>query len=112
MSETLEAVKETLRAYGQEHLLLKYSEMSDEGKKHLLDQIKDIDFEQMKTLYEATKHEVETGGDRIEPISFVNQFTMPESEKAKYIKAGEAEIRAGKLGFITMAGGQRNKTWT
>ena len=112
MIENIEAVRETLKKYGQEHLLLKYDEMSEEGKKYLLEQIKDIDFDQMKELFEATKHEVETGEDKIEPISYVNQFKLPEAEKSKYIQSGEEVIRTGKLGFITMAGGQRNKTWT
>ena len=106
MSETIEAVRETLKKYGQEHLLLKYNEMSDENKARLLEQIEDIDFEQMKNLYEATKHEVEVGTDKIEPISYINKQKLPEDQKAKYIKTGEEVIRNGKLGFITMAGGQ------
>ena len=111
MSEMLEAVRETIKKYGQEHLLLKYEEMTDENKEFLLKQIEDIDFEQILNLFENTKKEIETGNDKIEPISYINQFKLSEDEREKYIKIGEEAIRAGKLGFITMAGGQRYKTW-
>ena len=112
MSKSIESVRETLKKYGQEHLLLKYDEMKEEGKEYLLEQIEDIDFDQMKDLFEATKHEIQTGEDKIEPISYINQFKLSEVEKTKYIQTGEEVIKSGKLGFITMAGGQRNKTWT
>lgn len=111
MSESLEAVREILKKYDQEHLLLKYDEMTEESKKYLLEQIEDIDFDQMKKLYESTKSEHDVGSDKIEPISYVNQFKLSQEERDGYKKVGEETIRAGKLGFITMAGGQRNKAW-
>ena len=106
MSETLETAKEMLKEYGQEHLLLKYDNLPDEGKKHLLEQIEDIDFKQILRLFEETKKKIDTGNDKIEPISYVNQFKLPEVDRAKYIEIGEEIIKEGKLGFITMAGGQ------
>ncbi len=106
MGEKEEAVRETLKKYGQEHLLLKYNEMSAEDKEKLLEQIQEIDFEQILNLYENTKKEIEVGKDKIEPIEYVNQFKLSNEEREKYIKIGEEAIRAGKLGFITMAGGQ------
>lgn len=112
MNKKLESVRKTLKKYGQEHLLLKYDEMSDEDKESLLEQIEDINFDQILSLFENTKKEVELGNDKIEPISYINKFKIPEDEKEKYIKVGESIIKAGKLGFITMAGGQGTRLRT
>ena len=59
MEKELEDIKKVLKKYGQEHLLLRYNEMNDEEKKELLEQIKTIDFDLMKKLYEkASKPEI------------------------------------------------------
>lgn len=101
-----QAVREKLVKYGQGHLLLKYEGMSEDEKEHLLNQILDIDFEQIINLYEGTKKDIELGNDKIEPISYIDKFKLNEEEKVRYEKIGEDAIKAGKLGFITMAGGQ------
>ena len=106
MSEKEQAVREMVKKYGQEHLLQKYEQMSEQDKEILLDQIQDIDFDQILKLYDNTKKEIELGDDKIEPISYINKYKLSDEEKSKYKKIGEDAIRAGKLGFITMAGGQ------
>ena len=52
MEKELEDIKKVLKKYGQEHLLLKYDEMNDEQKEELLEQIRTIDFELMKNIFE------------------------------------------------------------
>ena len=42
MDERIQAVREKLKQYGQEHLLLKYNEMSDKEKEFLLLYIEDF----------------------------------------------------------------------
>ena len=106
MEQKEQAVKEILKKYDQEHLLIKYEQMSKEDQEYLLNQILDIDFDQIMSLYENTKKEIELGNDKIEPISYVDKFKLSQEEKTEYEKLGENAIKAGKLGFITMAGGQ------
>ena len=105
-------IREKLKSYGQEHLMLKYDSMNAEDKTKLLNQLSSIDFEQIKNLYDMTKKQIEIGHDRIEPISYVDKNTLSDEEKIHYNEIGENAIKQGKLGFITMAGGQRNKAWT
>lgn len=106
MEEKLVQVKELLQKYGQEHLLLKYEEMTNEDKEILLDQILKIDFPQILDLYEKTKQKIELGNDKIDPISYVNKDKMTDEERKRYSEIGEEFIKSGKLGFVTMAGGQ------
>lgn len=106
MEEKEKQVREKLSKCGQEHLLLKYEEMTKEEKEKLLDQILAINFEQILDLYEKTKKEIEFGEDKIEPIPYVDKDKLSDDEKKRYQEIGEEAIRQGKLGFITMAGGQ------
>ena len=76
MDEELDKVKELLKQYGQEHLLLKYNEMDDEGKQELLNQIENIDFDLMKRLYEQAKTPVENSNTVIEPIEHVDKSKL------------------------------------
>ena len=94
-------MKEILEKYNQQHLLKDYYKLEK--------QILRIDFEQIMNLYEKTKNEIKFE-DKIEPISFIDKSKIEDKEK--YEKIGEEEIRQGKLAFVTMAGGQRYKTWT
>ena len=106
MDENYEKVIEVLRKYGQEHLLLKYEQMNQEERKKLLQQIKQIDFEQILNLYEKTKEVIVESKDIIEPISFVDKEKVNVEEKNMLILKGEEKIKNGKLAYVTMAGGQ------
>ena len=57
--------------------------------KKLINQILNIDFEQISELYENTKHEIEFGSSKIEPINYLekdkiinecNLYLMNENE--------------------------------
>ena len=109
MEEKEKKVREILAKFDQEHLLQKYDEMSVERKNQLLDQILRINFEQIQNLYKKTKEKPKFENDRIEPIAFVDKEKLDNNEKEHVQKMGEEIIQAGKLGYITMAGGQRNK---
>ncbi len=106
MNEKEEQVKELLKKYGQEHLLIKYDDMNQEQKEKLLNQILQINFEQILSLYEETKKKVEFANDIIEPISYIDKTKLTEDEKNHYERIGGEAIKNGKLGYITMAGGQ------
>ena len=98
--------EEITKKYNQEHLLKFYEKLSDENKEKLLKQILSIDFEQMKKLFENTKHEVEFGDAKIEPISYIEKSKIDEDSYKKYKETGAEAIKNGKLAVVTMAGGQ------
>ena len=112
METKLEKAKDILKKYNQEHLLSQYEKLTEDKKEYLLNQIINIDFDQIKNLYEKTKQEIEIKEDKIEPIKYIDKEKLTEEEKKKYYEIGANEIRLGKLAVVTMAGRTRNKTWT
>ena len=106
MEEKITRAKEILEKYGQEHLLKFYSELSDEKKSKLLDDILTIDFKQLQELYESTKMKQNYENGKIEPIAYKSKENLSKEELDKYTKIGEEAIRQGKLAVVTMAGGQ------
>lgn len=101
-----EEMKNILEKYGQEHVLLAYERLSEDGKKILLEQVGRVDFEQVNKLFEITKAVPELGDATIEPIPYVDTLKLTDEEKNRYIEEGERLIREGKLAVVTMAGGQ------
>ena len=68
MDNTLEEAKAILKKYNQEHLLNGYEKLEEKKQKQLLNQIMNIDFELIKSLYDNTKKENSTNDDKIEPM--------------------------------------------
>ena len=73
MDENLDEIKWTLKKYSQEHLLNGFDNLSEKNQKELLHQIKDIDFDLMKSLYENTKKETKVEDFSIKPIDYVDK---------------------------------------
>jgi len=58
----IEAVKPKLKKYGQEHLLKFYDNLDENKKEKLLEQIENIDFELINSLYDSTKGTAKNNG--------------------------------------------------
>ena len=103
-----EEIKEILKKNNQEQLLVCYNKLDTEGKEKLLNQISDIDFKQINTLYENTKNNKNTNSkdDLIEPIDYVDESKLTEEEYNNYKNVGENIIKTKKLAVLTVAGGQ------
>lgn len=106
MDEKYEKVKEVLKKYKQEQLLIWYDKLLEAEKEELLDQILQIDFEQMQKLYEETKNEKDFKKYDIKPLSYIDKQKLEQSQKEKYEKLGRKLIRKGRYAVVTMAGGQ------
>ena len=105
MEENLETIRKTLKKYSQEHLLNMYEKLDESKQKQLLEQIKNIDFELINSLYNNTKKELEISHEEITPIEFLDKEKLNGYYKG-FQETGEKAIRAGKLAAVTMAGGQ------
>lgn len=104
-------IEEKLKKYNQEHLLKYIKSLEENKKQEFLNQILELDLEQIKNLYaEALKKEDNKEVD-IEPINCIDIEKIEDEEKNKYNKIGEDIIKNGRYAIVTMAGGQRNKTW-
>ena len=105
MDLNLEEAKSILKKYGQEHLLNHYDKLDEKKKKTLLEQISNIDFELVNSLYNSTKQQKTNNNDEITPIDYLDKFKL--NEKYKYYESiGKKAIKEGKLAAVTMAGGQ------
>lgn len=106
MSDDFIKAKEIVEKYNQQHVLNFYDKLSEEKQNKLINQILNIDFEQINKLYENTKHEVEFGDSKIEPINYLEKDKMSKENFEKFDNIGTEMIKQGKLAVVTMAGGQ------
>ncbi|MCI8362208.1 MAG: hypothetical protein HFJ41_03605 [Clostridia bacterium] len=105
-------VKQKLSKYGQVHLLKFYEELTEEEKENLLEDILEINFEQIEKLYKETRIEEKFKEDVIEHIKYTDKEKLTMEDKEYYNKIGEKIIKNNEYAVVTLAGGQRNKTWT
>ena len=105
MDSRLGEIKAILKKYGQEHLLNHYEKMDETHQKKLLDEIENIDFELINSLYDNTKKEEKNTKEEITPIDFLDKYKLNDDYK-RYEKIGQKAIKEGQLAVVTMAGGQ------
>lgn len=109
MEDKLSQVKDILQKYHQEHLIQFYDELTPEQRKFLLKQILTTDFEEIANLYEMSKFNVLDTTEEIEPLPYVVKASLLEDEIQQFSHIGENVISSGKMGVITLAGGQGSR---
>lgn len=109
MNYELLLAKKILKKYNQEHLLDFYKELSKEEKKSLLNQILNIDFEKILSLYDNSMKNEDISQVKISPLPHIEKALIPEKDLQKYISIGEAIIKSNQFAVITMAGGQGSR---
>ncbi len=101
MSMTLEQAKAKLEQYGQQHVLKYYEELSETGKRALLDQIDATDM----SILDACLHKEELAQKgEITPLAAM-QIPEIEANRESFTKTGLEAIRAGRVGAVLLAGG-------
>ena len=105
MEKKIEEIKDILKKYDQEHLLNHYDKLDEKHKKQLIEQIENIDFALIKSLYQNANKEEKNEKDEITPIDYLDKYKL--NDKYKYYEdLGKRAIKEGKLAAVTMAGGQ------
>ncbi|MGN0435189.1 MAG: UTP--glucose-1-phosphate uridylyltransferase [Wujia sp.] len=94
-------VTEKLNAYGQQHVLKYYNELTIKEQTKLLEQIEAIDWSFSKYLDKSAKD----SDGIIAPLGAMPLKQIRESE-AQYRETGLKAIREGKLCLLLLAGGQ------
>ena len=89
MEERLEAVKEKLAKYGQEHLLKGYDKLDEKTQKILLNQIENMDFDLIKSLYENTAKEQKKSEAKVEPIEYLDKYKLKLNNKTQIVNCKE-----------------------
>ena len=106
MDDKLKKAKEILKKYNQEHLLQFYNELTDAQRANLVKQILSIDFEEILYLYEKSKKDVFDTTEEAEPIKYMVKEDLSDGKLKQFTNTGIKAIKTGKLGVITLAGGQ------
>lgn len=105
-------ILELLKNYKQEKIV---KELERNRNEELEKQILSIDFEKVEEIKEIIKQQTEGQemfhNDIIEKIDYIDSKDLTIEEKEECEKIGEEIIKNGKYAVVTMAGGQRNKTW-
>lgn len=100
---------ELLNKYNQPKLK---NELEENKNEQLIDQILSIDFKQIELVKSEIGKEKEFSNDVIENIHYIDPSKISEDMLQHYKEIGENIISEGHYAVVTMAGGQRNKTWT
>ena len=109
MEYKLKKAKDILSKYGQEHLLQFYDELTIEQQDYLLNQILSIDFDEILYLYEKGKINAYDSTERIEPLPYIDKENLSLRESKYFSQIGNKAISEGKIGVITLAGGQGSR---
>ena len=105
MQYNIEEIKHKLKKYGQEHLLIFYDKLDEKKQNELLEQIDEIDFDLINSIYSRTRDILKQEDAKIEPIDFIDKYKLKDKYKY-YEDIGKKAIKEGKLACVTMAGGQ------
>lgn len=100
---------ELLNKYNQPKLK---NELEENKNEQLIDQILSIDFKQIELVKSEIGKEKEFSNDVIENIHYTDPSKISEDMLQHYKEIGENIISKDHYAVVTMAGGQRNKTWT
>ena len=109
MIDKLSKVKEILQKYNQEHLLYFYSELSDDEKEILLNQILNIDFDEILNLYKDSMQNEKLDISTVSPLPHLEKDLFSDDEILEYTKIGEDLIKRGDFAVVTMSGGQGSR---
>ena len=104
---TFEQAKETLRQHGQEHVLTFWDRLDAGGRAQLLERVAALDFASIGRMQGLLKAK-SAAAAASEPAAADVVELAPEAREAAYA-AGEAEIRAGKVAVLLVAGGQGSR---
>ncbi|XP_033342393.2 UDP-N-acetylglucosamine pyrophosphorylase mmy [Megalopta genalis] len=110
----MEVLRRNLAAFGQEHLLQFWDQLSEKERDELRQDITELNLEEVTLCYERAMHvssSMQRGSldDKVSPIpkERIGSVKTTNGEQIKiYEKLGLQEIANGKVAVVLMAGGQ------
>lgn len=109
MDDKLSIVKDILKKYNQQHLIQFFNELTELQKNDLLNQILKINFDEILSLYELSKQEIYNSTEEIEPLPYTVKSSLSDSKLKQLSSIGVKAIKSGKIGVISLAGGQGSR---
>jgi len=108
MTNTIDALREQAAAFGQQHVFRFWDQLDDAGRAQLAADLAQVDFPLMKRLADTWVHDeppAETF-ECIEPVPVIPVVDPARPDAVEALAAGEAALRAGRVGLFLVAGGQ------
>jgi len=96
-----------LKRHAQEHVLAGWDGLAVEARHTLVEQLAGIDFEELEALF-ARRGEPHTAlpeRESVHPLSVISPMALTTEDW----DAGEAELRAGRVAALVVAGGQGSR---
>ncbi len=97
---------ENLKIYGQTRTLKILENVDKETRKKIIEELHDINFIQLKELYNNIEEEAEVNVGELKPIKSLNPDKITKEEKEMYENVGADILRNNKFAVVTMSGGQ------
>lgn len=110
--ENYNKAKEILKEYKQEHIIEFIDKSNEIVKGKIINQVLNIDFGELKELYEKTFESLFVDLEELHPIAGVNPDRLTSEELTNYEKIGSDIIKSNKFAVATMAGGQGTRLRT
>lgn len=104
--DKMQDIIDILKTYNQEHIINLLEKINEEQEKDLIEQISNIDFHQIKELFDNTKKEVEIKENKIEPLEYLDKDKLSKETRDRFDKLGSEVLGKGEYAVVTMAGGQ------
>jgi UDP-N-acetylglucosamine/UDP-N-acetylgalactosamine diphosphorylase len=99
-------LRQRLQKYAQEHVFAGWDRLSDEERRGLLDQLRGLDLEQLRTLYANRDHSFAVPSmERIQPIPVIPH----DADSGEARRRGEESLRRGEVAVLLVAGGQGSR---
>jgi len=113
LEERMEAFKDDLKKFGQEHVLTWWSDLSEEEQEELMNDLSDIDLEEMVEMYRSSCGPDASSNARdmssmkpIEESLCQNVNTASAEELDEYRSIALRAAAKGQVGVLLLAGGQ------
>lgn len=103
---------EILKKYNQEHIIKFIDRANGETREKLINQVLNIDFDEIKELYEKVFEDIYVDLEELKPISGINPERLSKKEIETYEDIGIDIIKSNKFAVATMAGGQGTRLRT
>ncbi len=102
----VEKAMEKLKKYNQDSVLKVMAKFTEEEKEKISNQILEMNFENLKNLFDTLSKEEINAGKKIEPISALKKNKLEPEKLEEINKKGENIVTSGKFAVATMSGGQ------
>src|ERR1700752_633644 len=99
-------ILQQLRKAGQEHVLAWWDQLSEGERRELVEQLKGINFNQLRDLYNQREWAVSLpASEKIQPLPVIGK----DSSTPEVRQLGERALRNGEVAILMVAGGQGSR---